>query len=269
MPHLAANLTMMFTEWPFLDRFGAAADAGFDAVEFLFPYEHPIDVIVSRLTSHKLTPALFNLPPGDWHGGDRGLAALPERAAEFRASVDLAAAYAQATGVKSLHMMSGLSSRSSKAHCDAYRRAVEFALDRLAPLGVTVLLEPINSRDVPGYFLNDFSYAHAFIQHLDHPNLKLQFDIYHRQILHGDVTRALEAMLPIIGHVQIAAVPDRHEPGSGELRDDFLMDLLDQSGYRGYVGCEYRPQSGTLEGLSWAARHLRRPSQARPPGVCK
>jgi len=250
---------MMFTEWSFLDRFSAAADAGFTAVEFLSPYEHAIADVVSGATSNNLQIALFNLPVGKWDAGDRGMAALPERAAEFRASVDLAAAYASATGVRVIHLMSGISNRSEESNRAAYRRAIDYALDKLAPLGITVLLEPINGFDMPGYFLNDYAYAIDLIHEIGHPRLKLQFDIYHRQIMHGDVSRALEATMPIIGHVQIASVPRRHEPGSGELRDEHILQLLDSLGYQGYVGCEYRPEAGTLVGLGWAARYLRQP----------
>lgn len=255
MPRFAANLTMMFNEWPFLDRFAAAADAGFAAVEFLFPYDHPPDAIAQRLQRHRLTQALFNLPPGDWHAGERGLAALPGRFDELKAGVETALTYAAATGVQRLHLMAGLAPRQDKAAVVSYRRAVAWTAERVAKAGIDLMIEPINGRDMPGYFLNDFGFAEALIRELALPNLKLQFDIYHRQIIHGDVTVALRAMLPIIGHIQIASIPSRHEPGAEELNDAFLFAELDRLGYSGFVGCEYRPRAGTLEGLGWFTRY--------------
>lgn len=251
MPKFAANLSMMFNEWDFLDRFAAAADNGFTAVEFLFPYSWPADVIGHRLESAGLTQALFNLPPGDWDKGDRGMASVPGREAEFRASVATALPYAAATGVKRLHLMSGHGDRHDPRARHAYETAVRHACAAAAPLGIDILIEPINGRDMPGYFLNDFPFAAALIAELALPNLKLQFDIYHRQILHGDVLKGLEALLPITGHVQIASVPKRNEPGTGELDDARIFRHLDALGYDGYVGCEYRPAGGTVEGLGW------------------
>ncbi|WAC29344.1 2-oxo-tetronate isomerase [Ancylobacter sp. SL191] len=257
MPRFAANLSMMFTEWAFLDRFDAAAEAGFTAVEYLFPYEYPPEAIAERLARNGLTQALFNLPPGDWAAGERGLAALPERFKELEASVETALVYAQATQVKRLHLMAGLADRHAPEACAAYRRAVIHAAGRLAEQGIDLVLEPINGRNMPGYFLNDFNDAAALIAELALPNLKLQFDLYHRQIMHGDVTVALERLMPITGHVQIASVPERHEPGSGELNDAFLFEQLDRLGYDGFIGCEYNPRAGTVAGLSWFAPYAR------------
>jgi hydroxypyruvate isomerase len=251
MPRFAANLSMMFTEWPFLDRFAAAADAGFDAVEYLFPYDFAPDDIAGRLRDHGLTQALFNLPPGDWTAGERGLAALPGREEEFRASVERAIPYARATGVRRLHVMSGIVPAQDARAAATYRDNIRFACERLGAEGLTVLLEPINGRDMPGYFLNDFGRAAALIEDLALPNLRLQFDIYHRQILHGDVTMALRALMPLTGHVQVASVPSRHEPAGEELAFPFLFEELDRLGYAGFVGCEYRPRAGTREGLGW------------------
>ncbi|AZO62038.1 hydroxypyruvate isomerase family protein [Mesorhizobium sp. M1A.F.Ca.IN.022.07.1.1] len=253
MPRFAANLTMMFSEWPFLDRFQAAADAGFRAVEFLFPYEHTPEAIGERLRRYGLTQALFNLPPGDWAAGERGLAALPDRFAELQAAVAFALPYAEATGVKRLHLMSGLAAREDRAAVDTYRKAIIWTAGKLADRGIDLVIEPINGRDMPGYFLNDFDFAEQLIGELALPNLKLQFDVYHRQILHGDVVMALRRLLPIIGHVQIASVPSRHEPTSEELNDRFIFAELDGLGYDGFVGCEYRPGGKTLEGLGWFA----------------
>ncbi|MBK8159067.1 MAG: TIM barrel protein [Rhodospirillaceae bacterium] len=254
MVQLAANLTMMFNEIAFLKRFAAARDAGFNAVECLFPYDHPADTIGAALRAQSLTPALFNLPPGDWTAGDRGMAALPDRRAEFRASVELALAYAAATGVKRLHVMSGLAPRSDQMARATYAESLRLAADKAGEAGLDILIEPLNSRDMPGYFLNDFNFAADLIADLGLPNLRLQFDIYHRQVIHGDVLMGLKTLMPLIGHVQIAAVPARHEPGSGELDDFRILRALDELGYRGFVGCEYRPANGTVAGLAWRDR---------------
>ncbi len=254
MPRFAANLSMMFNEWDFLDRFAAAADAGFGAVEFLFPYAHAPEVIAQRLERTKLTQALFNLPPGDWDAGERGMACLPQRKDEFRASVQTALAYAHATGVKRLHLMSGHGDRTNPEARRTYAEALCHACEAAAPSGIEILIEPINGRDMPGYFMNDFGFAAALIAELGLPNLRLQYDIYHRQILHGDVMKSLEAMMPVIGHVQTASVPQRHEPCTGELDDWRIFRHLDALGYAGFVGCEYRPAAETLEGLSWMKR---------------
>jgi hydroxypyruvate isomerase len=254
MPHFAANLTMMFNEVPFLDRFAAAAQAGFDAVEYLFPYDHAPEVIAAALSENGLTQALFNMPPGDWAGGERGLAALPGRHDDFRASVETALRYAPATKVRRLHMMAGNADRSDPEAASAYRNSLIYACERAAGLGLDIVIEPINTRDMPGYFLNDFHHAADLIAELALPNLKLQFDIYHRQILHGDVTMGLRQMMPIIGHVQIAAVPHRHEPCTGELDDVHVLRELDSLGYAGFVGCEYRPSGDTVSGLGWMQR---------------
>jgi hydroxypyruvate isomerase len=251
MPKFAANLTMMFNEWDFLDRFAAAADAGFTAVEFLFPYAHAPDEIAGRLQRHGLTPALFNLPPGDWAAGERGLAALPDRAAEFHASVATALRYARATGARRLHLMSGIADRGNAANVAAFEDGLRHACDAASPIGVDILIEPINGRDMPGYFLNDFAYAVDTIGKLGRANLKLQYDIYHRQILHGDVLKSLESLMPVIGHIQVASVPGRNEPGTGELDDGRIFRAIDGLGYAGFIGCEYRPAAGTLAGLSW------------------
>jgi hydroxypyruvate isomerase len=251
VPRFSANLSMMFTEWPFLDRFAAAADAGFEAVEYLFPYEHPPEAIAARLSDHRLTQALFNLPPGDWAAGERGLAALPDRFEEVKAGVHTAIAYARATGVKRVHLMAGNADRGDPAALAAYERAVAWTAETLGAEGVSVTLEPINPRDMPGYFLNDFAFTEDLIARLALPNLELQFDLYHRQVLHGDVVMALRRMLPIVGHVQVASVPSRHEPTHEEMNDAFVFAELDRLGYSGFIGCEYRPRAGTVEGLGW------------------
>ncbi|YBV94851.1 TIM barrel protein (plasmid) [Phyllobacteriaceae bacterium JZ32] len=251
MPRFAANLTMMFSEHAFPDRFGAAAAAGFKAVEYLFPYDFPAELIAEKLSQAGLKQALFNLPPGDWAKGERGLAALPERRQEFRQSVKKALDYGRVIGTPLLHMMAGIASSGDQAARTAYRDAVAFAADAAGTEGIGLVIEPINGRDMPGYFLNDFDQAAEIITDLGHPNLKLQFDIYHRQVMRGDVLTAVQEMMPLIGHVQIASVPKRNEPGTGELDDFRILRELDRLGYQGYVGCEYRPVAETMAGLGW------------------
>jgi hydroxypyruvate isomerase len=251
MPKFAANLTMMFTEWPFLDRFAAAADAGFQAVEYLFPYEYSPEAIALRLQRHALTQALFNMPPGDWEAGERGLAALPDRFEDVMEGVARALRYAEATGVKRLHLMAGNADPGTSEAQAAYRRAVTHAAAALAAHQIDLLLEPINARNMPGYFLNDFGYAETLIADLALPNLRLQFDIYHRQIIHGDIAMALNRLLPITGHIQIAGVPSRHEPDTGEVNYPYLFKMLDEMRYDGFIGCEYNPKAGTRAGLGW------------------
>lgn len=237
-----------------MERFAAAAQAGFRAVECLFPYEHSPAAVAQQLQEHHLVQALFNLPPGDWQAGECGLAALAGRESEFRASIETALLYAHATGAQRLHAMAGIGSYSNSATRGRYADNIAHAADRLAQHGLDLLIEPINSRDIPGYFLNDFGQAEELIHELNRPNLKLQYDIYHRQVLHGDVVRSLEQLLPLIGHIQIASVPDRQEPNTGELDDDYLFGLLDRLPYTGYVGCEYRPAGTTQAGLRWLQR---------------
>ncbi len=254
MPKFAANLSMMFNEVPFLDRFAAAAECGFTAVEYLFPYEHPAELVADRLQAAGLVQALFNMPPGDWAAGERGMAALPGREADFAAALDTAIAYAKVIGTPLLHMMAGLAPASDPQAIATYRDNLKRAADRTGEAGLGLVIEPINGRDMPGYFLNDFNRALDFITELDAAHVKLQFDVYHRQILHGDVIMALRQMAPVIGHIQIASVPNRHEPLTGELDDRRIFAEIDATGYRGYVGCEYRPAAGTREGLGWMSK---------------
>jgi 2-dehydrotetronate isomerase len=251
VPRFAANLTMMFNEVGFMDRFAAAASAGFDAVEYLFPYAFDSGRIADALRRNGLTQALFNLPPGNWDAGERGLAALPDRQDDFHASVRTALAYAAATGVGRVHVMSGLADRADPVAHRTYRASLDYLCDAAGMAGLDVLIEPINPRDMPGYFLNDFNQAADLIAEIGLPNLKLQFDIYHRQIIHGDVLTGLRELMPIIGHVQIAAVPLRNEPGTGELDDARILRELDALRYDGFVGLEYRPAGETVAGLGW------------------
>ena len=251
MLNFAANLSWMFKEWSFLDRYSAAADAGFEAVECLFPYDHKAEEIALRLSRSNLRQVLINLPPGDWAAGERGLACLPDRQAEFRASVGSAIVYARTIGAGRLHVMAGVAGPDAARALATYRDSLEFACEAAGRESIDILIEPINTRDIPGYLMNDFALAARLIGDLKLPNLKLQFDIYHRQIIHGDVTRGLEALLPITGHIQISSVPSRHEPMSGELDDLHILRTLERLNYGGYMGCEYQPAAGTLAGLGW------------------
>jgi hydroxypyruvate isomerase len=251
MPRFAANLSMMFTEVPFLDRFSAAAAAGFEAVEFLFPYAHAPEEVRERVDAAGVDVVLFNMPPGNWDLGERGLAVYPNRAGEFSASLGNALDYADKLGVPRVHMMAGLASSADQTARSCFMDALREASDAAGAVGVDVLIEPLNPRDMPGYFLDSFMLAANIITGLNRQNVKLQYDIYHRQILHGDVVRSLEAMLPMIGHIQTAAVPNRSEPGTGELDDAHIFAVLDGLGYSGWVGCEYRPIARTEDGLAW------------------
>jgi hydroxypyruvate isomerase len=260
MIKFAANLSFLFNEYEFMDRFAAAADAGFTAVEYLFPYEYAPDVIAERLDRFGLTQALFNCPAGDWVAGQRGIAAIADPAS-FQRSVRTALTYAQALGAQRVHLMAGIASRTTAGVWETYIANVRTAAEAAADLGVEVLIEPINSRDMPGYLLDDFDLAADLIQQIGLPNLRLQFDIYHRQVMRGDVITALRRFAPIIGHVQIAGAPDRHEPGSGELNDAHVLTALSDMGYQGFIGCEYRPKSSTREGLGWMAPLLADPAK--------
>lgn len=257
MPVFAANLTMMFNEWSFLDRFDAAAEAGFTAVEYLFPYEFAPGQIEERLQRNNLIQALFNMPPGDWAAGERGVAALPARFADLTAGVDRALDYAEATGVKRMHMMAGIADRHDRDARASYRRAIDHAAPRLAEKGIDLLLEPINARNMPGYFLNSFDFAREIIAEAGLANLRLQFDIYHCQVIHGDVTMRLRNAFDDVGHVQIASIPSRNEPDGEELNYPFLFAELDRLGYAGFVGCEYNPRGKTLDGLGWFEAYRR------------
>ncbi len=262
MPRFAANLSMLFGEVPFLERFAAAAGAGFEAVEFLFPYEFPPEAIAARLRASGVRSVLFNLPPGRWEAGERGIAALPGREAEFREGVQAALRYAEALGTPTLHAMAGVV--PAGADRDACRRTyvsnLRHAADALAERGRTLVIEPLNHRDMPGYFLERQADAHAVREEVGAPNLLVQADLYHLQIAEGDVTTKLRRWIEHVGHVQIASVPDRHEPDSGELDYRYLFRLLDDLGYRAWVGCEYRPARRTTEGLAWFAPYRRKPS---------
>ena len=253
MPKFAANLSMMFNEHDFPNRFAAAAKAGFDAVEFLFPYDYSPVEVAQWHKENNLKNVLFNLPPGDWAAGERGIAALPGREAEFRTGVAKAIEYALALGTPQLHMMAGLVPAGSDMaiHRKTYLENMKFAAQALAKHNLTLLLEPINTRDMPGYFLNTQAQAHQLRVESGEPNVKVQMDFYHAQIMEGDLAETFKKYFKDIGHTQIASVPKRNEPDDGEVNYPYLYQLLDEMGYEGYVGCEYRPKGKTEDGLAW------------------
>jgi 2-dehydrotetronate isomerase len=257
MPKFAANLSFMFQDIGFLDRFDAAARAGFRGVEFLFPYDHPPETIAERLERNGLSLALFNTVAGDWAGGERGLAALPGREREFRDGVDQAIRYATATKCPLVHTMAGLwpDGRDKNEGERVYIDNLRWAADRAATAGLTAVIEPINTRDIPGYFLNYTGQAMRVIEHVGRANLKLQLDLYHVQIMEGDLATKIRALAGNYPHVQIAGNPGRHEPDVGEIHYPYLFDLFDEIGYAGWIGCEYRPQGDTAAGLGWATSY--------------
>ena len=253
MPKFAANLTMLFTEVPFLERFERAALAGFEAVEFLFPYEFPAGEIRARLEQHGLTLVLHNLPAGDWSAGERGIACHPGRVEEFRAGVEAAIRYATALGTPQVNCLCGKSPEGA-GHDAAHKTLVEnlrFAAGLLGAAGRKLLIEPINTFDIPGFFLNRTEQALAIIDEVGAANLLLQYDIYHAQRMEGELAATLKRHLSRIGHVQVADNPGRNEPGTGEINYRFLFDYLDRIGYGGWIGCEYKPASTTEAGLGW------------------
>jgi hydroxypyruvate isomerase len=256
---LAANLSMLFAEVPFLDRFEAAARYGFRGVEYLFPYDAAATGIRARLDRHALTQVLFNLPAGDWAGGERGIAGLPGRTDEFRRGVDNALHYARVTGCRKLHAMSGkVPAGVERERCLAiFVDNLIFAADAAAADEVDILIEPINTRvDIPGYLLDRTDLALEIMARVGRPNIRLQFDIYHMQIMEGDLARSIERLLPRIGHMQLADNPGRNEPGTGEIHYEWLLKHIDDLGYAGWIGCEYKPRGATVAGLSWAAEYL-------------
>lgn len=254
MPRFAANLSFLFTEVPFAQRFARAARAGFSGVEFLFPYPWPARDIAGWLAASGLEMVLFNFPAGDWDAGERGLACHPARREEFAAGVETALDYARALGCPRLHCLAGLTPTGWDENTlrDTYVANLRHAADRAAGQGVTVLIEAINSRvDMPGYWLDTPAKAFALAEAVGRPNLKVQYDIYHALVMGDDPRRSLREHLPAVGHVQAADVPGRHEPGSGEGGYEEIFPLLDSLGYGGWVGCEYRPRAGTEAGLAY------------------
>ena len=257
MLKFAANLSMMYTEHAFLDRYAAAAADGYAGVECMFPYEAPAAFVRERMDAAGVTQVLFNAPPGVAARGDRGLAAQPGRQAEFQAGIEQALAYATALACPNVHVMAGLVApgASREAMLDCYRENLDWAARQARSAGVTLLIEPINTRDIPGYFLNRQDEAHAVAQAVNAPNLKVQMDLYHCQIVEGDVSMKLRQYLPTgrVGHLQIAGVPLRQEPDCGELDYGWIFEVLRELQYGGWIGCEYRPAAGTSAGLRWLA----------------
>ena len=253
MPKFAANLSMMFNEVPFPERFAAAAKAGFKAVEFLFPYDYAPAEVAGWLKENGLVNALFNLPPGNWTASERGIASLPGREQEFRDGVAKAIEYALALGTPKIHCMAGLfpAGGDHAKHRAIYIENVRHAAQEMAKHGRMLVIEPINHRDMPGYFLNTQAEGHAICKEIGLPNLKVQMDFYHCQIVEGDLTMTFKNNFAGIGHVQIASVPTRNEPDEGEVNYRHIFKLLDEMGYDGFVGCEYRPRGRTEDGLGW------------------
>ena len=257
MPKFAANLSFLFTELPFPERFSRAAAQGFTGVEYLFPYDWPARDLADWLAAAGLQQVLFNLPAGDWAAGDRGLACLPARRGEFAESVEKALDYAVQLDCQRVHCLAGLRPHgvAEEVLTATYVANLQYAADRFASIGATVLIEPINSRiDMPGYWLDDVARAFRLLAAVDRNNVRVQLDLYHAQIMQGDLARTLEAHIAQIGHIQIADNPGRHEPGTGEIHYPYLFQLLDRLAYAGWVGCEYKPLTSTEAGLTWLPR---------------
>lgn len=265
MPRFAANLSTMYTEHSFLDRFAAAARDGFAAVEYLFPYDYPASALAVLLKQHGLQQVLFNTPPGDWSAGERGTAALPGRESEFREGFLRALEYARALNCPRIHAMAGIvPPGADRARMRAtYVANLAWAAAQAHPQGIQVLIEAIAPRNMPGYFLNLQEEAHAIAAETSKPNLKVQMDLFHCQVAEGDLAIKLRKYLQNpaqsrVGHFQIAGVPERHEPDSGEVNYEYLFDLIDELGYEGWIGCEYTPKAGTSDGLDWLRKRSNR-----------
>lgn len=256
MVKLAANLSMMFQDLPFLDRFDAAEAIGFSGVEFMFPYDHDPADVAARAQKCGLEVVLFNLPAGDWARGERGIAALPDRVEELRAGVAKGLDYARTLGCPRLHLMAGKAPASAECRA-ALLSNIGYAADLAAADGIEILIEPINTRvDIPGYFYSTTEEALSVMDEAARSNVRLQYDIYHMQIMEGDLARTIERLLPRIGHMQLADNPGRAEPGSGEINYPWLLSHIDALGYDGWIGCEYRPAGDTKAGLGWARDYL-------------
>lgn len=253
MPKFAANLTMLFSELPFLERFGAAAKAGFQGVEYLFPYAYPKDELADCLREHRLVQVLHNLPAGNWEAGERGIACHPDRVDEFREGVARAIDYAQALGCRQLNCLVGVPPAGVSGELVRYvlTSNLRYAAGHLAEAGIRLLVEPINTFDIPGFYLSRTDQASALIGEVGSDNMFIQYDIYHAQRMEGELAGTLARHLPRIAHIQLADNPGRHEPGSGEINFPWLLGHLDELGYTGWVGCEYKPATTTVEGLGW------------------
>jgi len=257
MPKLNANLSMLFNEVDFLDRFDAAAQAGFKGVEYLFPYDFDMHKIKQKLESNNLTQVLFNLPAGDWDSGERGIACHPERIEEFQQGVDLAIEYAKILACSQCNILAGIVP-DGVSQSDAEKTFIQnlhYAAPRLEKAGIRCLIEAINTRDIPGFFLNNTKQTLEIIKQVDSTNLFYQYDIYHMQIMEGDITPTIKANLENIAHIQLADNPGRNEPGTGEINYHFIFKFLDSIKYSGWIGCEYKPKTTTQAGLNWLQQH--------------
>lgn len=259
MPNLAANLTMLFNEVEFLNRFEAAANAGFKGVEYLFPYDFSKDELSVRLKDNGLVQVLHNLPAGDWAGGERGIACHPNRVEEFKDGIEKAIDYATALGCKQVNCLAGIVPEGVSADIVrvTFVENLKYAADKLKAVGIKLLVEPINTRDIPGFYLSKTQQALDLIAEAGSDNIAVQYDIYHMQIMEGDLAPTMQKHLGMIGHIQMADTPGRNEPGSGEINYPFLFSHLDKIGYDGWIGCEYNPATTTLQGLSWANAYLK------------
>ena len=258
MPKLCANLSFLFNEYPFIERFGAAAKAGFKGVEYLFPYDYPKEQLAEQLGNHGLVQLLYNLPAGDWAKGDRGIACHPARVGEFQDGVGKAIEYAQALGCKQLNCLAGLCQGApEERQRAAFVANLKFGALKLKEAGIKLLIEPINTIDMPGFYLTHSKQALDIIAEVGSDNLFLQYDIYHMQVMEGDLARTIEKNLALIPHMQLADNPGRNEPGTGEINYDFLLAHIDRIGYRGWIGCEYRPKTTTEASLGWARAYLK------------
>ena len=258
MPRFCANLTMLYTEHGFLDRFAAARADGFKGVEFMFPYDHPKEAIAQALHRNDLVQVLHNLPAGDWAGGERGIACLPDRIGEFQDGVGRAIDYATALGCAQLNCLVGLTPKGIDAD-RVWRVLVEnlrFAARQLAEAGIRLLVEPVNSKDIPGFHLDRVHKAVAVLDEVGSPNAFLQYNLYHQQRMDGELLATFRQLKDRIAHIQLADNPGRHEPGTGEINYPFLFEALDHEGYAGWIGCEYKPKATTSAGLGWAAPYL-------------
>jgi hydroxypyruvate isomerase len=264
MPRFAANLTMMYQELEFLDRFRAAAESGFKGVEYLFPYPFEKAELAERISEHGLTQVLHNLPAGDWAAGERGIACLPDRTGEFQEGIGHAIEYARALGCRQLNCLAGIAPEGVDRELvlETFISNLKRAADALAAAGIRLLIEPINTRDIPGFYLSRTRQALDIIEATGSSNIALQYDVYHMQIMEGDLAPTIEANLAGIGHMQIADTPGRHEPGTGEINYGFLFDFIDRLGYEGWIGCEYKPAARTDDGLGWIRPYLSFGSEA-------
>lgn len=258
MPRFSANLSMLFTEVDFMDRFNKAAKAGFNAVEYMFPYAFGAQNLADALRSHELKQALFNLPAGNWDMGERGIAVLPDRRQEFREGVAKAILYAKALDCSLVNCLVGLkpSGISDSQVRDVLISNLRFAAETLAQENIHLLIESLNTRDIPGFYLSRTTDVLSLIKEINHPNIYYQYDIYHMQVMEGDITTTIRNNVGIIGHIQLADNPGRHEPGTGEINYPNLFRFIDEAGYAGFIGCEYKPLTTTNEGLAWIKPYL-------------